>query len=139
PTTGSCARMATDKLRRRLAERVSFMRTILRFRGETDGPGAFYWGIEPPHFTCGVPVRSTEWLRLAESCPAPWVQPAARTVRRLMTRFTPSVVSAIRSASVFAVAVSTVPRSVTTPLDTSTLIFRAGVSAFPISFDVILV
>ena len=51
----------------------------------------------------------------------------ATTFNWLLTDFTPSVSFAVRSASVFATAVSTVPRSVTTPLTTSTLIFLSGV------------
>jgi len=51
----------------------------------------------------------------------------------LTTFLTPSVSLAMRSASLFAWAVSTVPRKVTSPLTTSTLIFRSGVFEFPIS------
>src|SRR5437762_6018712 len=52
---------------------------------------------------------------------------AGATLSWLTTFLTPSVSLARRSASVFASAVSTWPRSVTSPSTTSTLIFRSGV------------
>src|SRR6266508_638095 len=52
---------------------------------------------------------------------------AGLTFSWLTTFFTPSVSFAMRSASAFASAVSTVPRRVTSLLTTSTLIFLSGV------------
>lgn len=64
---------------------------------------------------------------------------AGATFNWLVTFLTPAVSLAMRSASALASGVSTVPRRVTSPLTTSTLIFLSGVFESPISWATIFI